>query len=245
MAKTRHRKKRSTAPWVVGLVALLAVAAGVLTVAALRPVPEPTGVADYTPAPAPTTDPRPYVAFIGDSYTVGTGATSAGASYADVVAREMKWTAYRIGDVGSGYVLPGKNGQTERDLIASADLRRSSAVILATGYNDGNPDRVDYRGLVMSAISDVRAKNPTAQIVLVGPWAPKGSYTSSPAEVSRILSEVAASEGAVFISPESWLTDPSLIASDGIHPNDAGHQAIGVAMAGALRDAGVTLYPAP
>jgi hypothetical protein len=132
---------------------VVAMATAALAVAALAGVAL-SGPSDPPPAVAATpsasaqadvaaggdTSPRTTparVAYLGDSYTVGTGATTAADGWVSLLDDVFGWRGMNLGCGGSGYVSPGGScGKTYDERIADVVASRPDAVVVSGGLND-------------------------------------------------------------------------------------------------------------
>ena len=71
-----------------------------------------------------------------------------------------------------------------------------------------------------------RATAPGAKLLVIGPPWPTADVPPAVLQIRDVLGMQAGMAGATFIDPiaERWFVDrPDLIAPDGVHPTDAGH----------------------
>lgn len=174
-----------------------------------------------------------YVA-LGDSYTIGTS-----------VAEAERWPnqlAERVGKldlVGN----PAVNGYTSADLIDEElpllDGLQPELVTVLIGVNDvvqGVSD-LHYAGNVAIILEELRTRLPAERILCVATpdytLTPQGAGFGDPAQqsdaivrVNAILREACEARGMPFV-PEIFeisqmvRDDPSMVASDGLHPSGA------------------------
>jgi lysophospholipase L1-like esterase len=215
--------------WGLALVAAVALMAGCAPVAGAgsgsSPDPSATEgfglVPDVEPA---STDPdAPLVGFYGDSYTLGTGASAREKRWSTIVCQKRGWNEFNPSVNGLGFV----NNRRDLDLPQLIIDQRPDIVIVTMGLNDNFsyarvPDR-QIRDAIAGDLARLAATG--ARIVVVEPfW-----YTDRrPESVEVIIGWVhdeADAVGADWISGASrWLEGhPEWMASDGLHPNDAGY----------------------
>jgi lysophospholipase L1-like esterase len=206
------------------------------------PPPVSEKVASYLAHP-PTAAPaaiQPTTVFIGDSYTVGAGATGEAKGWAYVAARSLDWFPYISADAASGYITPGKRGLTLDELITTAKPEIAPTyVVIASGYNDSASDEVLLSDAINADLDAAKAKWKTAKLIVIGPWAPNGTVNENQSTARDLLKTAAAERKAVFIDPisEGWFKTPGMIGNDKIHPNDAGHRILGENAAAAIKAA--------
>lgn len=197
----------------------------------------------------------PRVLMSGDSYTEGTGATSAGFPMARWLSWYMGWPdLWRAGSGSTGYYFDGTRlalvDRYANDLIA----QDPDVLILAYGINDRTTWLTDSAAVLAAATTvynAVVAGLPDTEIIVVGPWSPKGEgfIPDGLVAMDAALQELAEGHGWRYISPiqEGWITGNGTtaaptgngnadlyITSDGSHPSDAGHEYLAWRLAGHL-----------
>ncbi len=179
-------------------------------------------------------------AFIGDSYTSGTGGTASENRWTALLAADQGWMADNFGVGGTGYanrsLEAGKPAYYEQvpEVVATGD----GIIIVSGGRNDLGLWLSDPVGTAMH-ISDtfngLRAGAPNGRILALNPW---WDDDPSPIELQSLSDAVQAAVTAVhgeFIQTGQPLAaHPEFVIEDGVHPNDAGHAALAAATANAL-----------
>ncbi|MGX5714857.1 SGNH/GDSL hydrolase family protein [Arthrobacter sp. MAHUQ-56] len=227
-----------------GLVVLaLATAGGVAGAFANNeaPAPVPGQVQSYYEAHAtkPTLrspTPRPVIAFIGDSYTQGVGASAKGTRWAEQVAASLGMYAENLGRGGTGYVtVAGKNGcgldvcPNYLQMVPQVIKIKPTTVVVAGGQNDFQAfakDSASVTAAVENTFTDLRAALPNTKIVAVGPstpWTVDASVVAFDLAVQRAARKVDATYVSL-IEPNVITKD--VILKDGAHVNDVGHKAL-------------------
>lgn len=229
------------------IIGLLAVLAATMVVLAMQHVDSSRAAAGATARPAPTfasDDQRPIAAFLGDSYTAGTGASPVSKRWTTLLAGQMGWQERNEGAGGTGYVVTASEsgcGQSFCDnyLGRVGDVVKDAPdiIVVAGGQNDfakyqTDPDAV--RKNIGKVFDQLHEKLPNAKIIAVGP-----STTSAVAPqvtgLDQAVRESAAKVGAQYISLiEPNVVDPAWVTSDGGHVNNDGHAAIAKRIADAL-----------
>lgn len=210
----RPARRRASRPALLGLLAVLT-SAGLVACAA------------PAAAPAPPEGDGPVVAFYGDSYTLGTGASDLSLRWSTVISEERGWREYNPSVNGLGYI-------NNRSTFGDGDLpdliieQQPDIVFVTMGLNDNfSYDRVGER--IQEQMNDdidilVEAL-PEARFIVVEPfW-----YTDERPESVEIIigwqREMAERIDADYIAGASrWIEGrPELMAADGLHPNDDGY----------------------
>ncbi len=167
------------------------------------------------------------VAFYGDSYTLGTGATDPELRWSTIICESRGWSEFNPSVNGLGFI-------NNRSIFGDGDLPSlviaddPDIVFVTMGLNDNfSFDRAADR--IKAQIADdfarLKAGLPDARFIVVEPfW-----YTDErPESVETIIGwvrDAAADIGADYISGAShWIEGhPEFMASDGLHPNDEGY----------------------
>ncbi|KRE25899.1 SGNH/GDSL hydrolase family protein [Agromyces sp. Soil535] len=204
-------------------VALLVAAASVAVLAACSP-------GAYESGPVPASDGAPIVAFYGDSYTRGTGASSPERRWSTIIAEDRGWYEFNPSVDGLGFVNNRGFGADLIDQIVEHDPP-PDIVIVTMGLNDNfsmPAGAGDIQAAIDADLERLREELPAARLVVVEPfW-----YTDErPDSVDRIIGwveDAARRVGADHIDGAShWLEGhPEWMAADGIHPNDEGYAEI-------------------
>ena len=211
------------------------------------------GLAACTPGPATAPQPSPgatTVAFYGDSYTRGTGASAPDKRWSTIISAERGWTEINRSENGLGFVnRRASMGAGLDDIPAQIIEDRPDIVFVTMGLNDNfSYDRAadEIRAAIDSDLDRLRAGLPDARIIVVEPfW-----YTDErPESVDVIIGwvrDAADRIGADHIAGASrWLdghyadSPDSWMAADGLHPDDTGYAHLAERMDAELRTLGL------
>jgi lysophospholipase L1-like esterase len=233
--------------------AVLTAAALVLTGCAAQSSPPVSAkVQDYynknvanRKATTPTTEAAKKVAFIGDSYTAGSGASSPENRWTTRLATSRGWEEINLGSGGTGYLVTSKasDGSVRKnyqDRIVAAVKAKPDVVLVTGGGNDLALNPVDVVAAVRDFYPALRKALPEAQIIAVNPlW----GATEIPAGLTDVQAAVKSSVsgvGGTFVDiGQPLVGHPELVIADKVHPNDQGAGEIA-----ALTDAALTKSPA-
>lgn len=197
------------------------------------------------PAPDTTAPPGdgPVVAFYGDSYTLGTGASDPSMRWSALISESRGWREFNPSVNGLGFVNHRSDFGAD-DLPALVIAQRPDIVFVTMGLNDnfsfaGRAELI--RETITADLTRLRDALPSARIIVVEPfW-----YTEErPGSVQTIIGwveDAAAEIDADWIPGAShWLdghyagSDDSWMAADGIHPSDSGYRHMAERMDAAL-----------
>jgi len=183
-----------------------------------------------TDSPSPATG-GPRVAFYGDSYTLGTGASDPAKRWSTVISAERGWDEFNPSVNGLGFVnnrssTPPDYGPDDEVPLVIADDPDILFITMGLNDNFSMPERADeIQDAISTDLRTLKDALPETRILVVEPfW-----YTDDrPDSVETVIGWVrAAAEeiGADWIPGAShWIEGhPEWMAADGLHPNDQGY----------------------
>ena len=188
--------------------------------------------------PDPTEKPRDpnatRVAFYGDSYTLGTGASEQSLRWSTTVCDQRGWSEFNPSVNGLGFInnrsIFGDGDEPSQVIDDNPDI-----VFITMGLNDNFSFAVkadEIRAKITDDFDRMKLALPDARFIVVEPfW-----YTDErPASVQTIIGwvrDAAAVIDADYIPGASrWIEGhPEWMASDGLHPNDEGYAEMAVRM---------------
>lgn len=173
---------------------------------------------------------RALIAFLGDSYTQGTGAPTVARNWSAAAAAQLRMDAWSDGVGGAGWNGTGAGAPAARVAKGLAVLTRAPDVIVtALGYNDAGGDLATLRAHYDTTVAAIRAAWPDAQLVTLGPWTPLGPTTALTA-IKTALQERAVAHRVPFLDLEAMIGVGNrgiYTAADNVHPTAAGHLYLG------------------
>lgn len=184
-----------------------------------------------SPAPAVT------ALFVGDSYTEGVGlAAPRTERWSALVSAQYGWSEVHAACSGSGYTRQGLLcGTTYVERLPSLGAIDADVVVIWGGVNDAGATPDDAAAAARDTIAAYAKAFPDAELVVIS-----AVYFASP-EPPALAAINVALPVAVTQTSGTWIDigplfaeDPSLLGTDGLHPNAAGHRAISDAVIAAL-----------
>lgn len=169
---------------------------------------------------------RPVVAFLGDSFTIGTGATSKERAWPKLLADSMGWQERNFGFGGTNYGTPGdlKGGTSYVERVAAIVAANPATVIVSSA---GNTLGEDQREGIRETFEALRAGLPKAKIIATSPYTGSGAFDGRAAAFGdEIRSGVEAVGGTYLDIGHPLEGREDAISKDGVHPNDIGYQVI-------------------
>lgn len=184
------------------------------------------------------------IAVISDSYTNGTNFGGQGPrswpvqAWRALAAQGVPVASDVAAEGRAGYIVRGDHGSIFRDLTARAVRPDDALVVFFGSRNDEGVDPMQLSGAAHDAFMLARATAPGAKLLVIGPPWPTADVPPDVLQIRDVLGFQAGMVGATFIDPiaERWFMDrPDLIAPDGVHPTDAGHDYLAALIAPRIR----------
>ncbi|HOB56949.1 MAG TPA: SGNH/GDSL hydrolase family protein [Rhodoglobus sp.] len=185
----------------------------------------------------------PRVAFYGDSYTLGTGASDPSLRWSSIICAERGWQEFNPSVNGLGFVN-NRATDGEGDLPALVIANDPSIVFITMGLNDNfSYDRAanQIRLRITEDFTRLATALPDARFIVVEPFWYTDRRPESVEVIIGWVRDAAAAIGADYIPGAShWIEGhPEWMASDGLHPNDAGYAAMATRMDAELTKLGL------
>lgn len=183
------------------------------------------------------------VAFYGDSYTLGTGASDPARRWSTIVSDERNWQEFNPSVNGLGfYTNRGFPGQP--DLPTSIIAFEPEIVFVTMGLNDNFSFDEAASSIHRAIDADLQRLDrelPDARIIVVEPFWYTDERPDSVDQIINWVAEAAEGIGADYIPGASrWIEGhPEWMAADGLHPNDEGYAEMARRMNEALRELGL------
>jgi lysophospholipase L1-like esterase len=178
---------------------------------------------------------------MGDSYTVGIGATQGSFNMFRVMCDCLGIEGIADGISGAGWtsIQDGRVPPERVDMKLGAITRTPDLVFFSMGYNDAAVGRTEQlKENIRLSYKRVRELCPAALVINIGPATPLGRVgiitTIRQAEI-----EVCEDLNIPFIDVDDWVSAANksmYTGGDGVHPTDAGHAYLGVRIAQAVSE---------
>ncbi|MFP7759637.1 SGNH/GDSL hydrolase family protein [Marisediminicola sp. LYQ85] len=217
----------------LGLVALI----GAVVVPLLLPGDD-SGDADAVVDPN-----APVVAFYGDSYTLGTGASDPAERWSTRIAEDRGWTEFNPSVNGLGFVNNRQSFDGD-DLPALIIAEDPDIVFVTMGLNDNfSYDRAaaDIETQITRDFDRLTEGLPDARFIVVEPfWYTEERPDSVETIIGWVRDAAAAIDADYIPGASTWIRgQDEFMAPDGLHPNDAGYGHMAELMDAALVDLGL------
>ena len=223
------------APLTVILVAVTLLHKPPPPVSAVVPMGSQTTIQPAQPSPTPsasaTTRPK-LVAFLGDSYAFGYGASKPSKRWVNLVSLNEGWSEANLSQEATNYSTAGEPAFTSyRARLGAVVATGAQIVVVSGGRNDVGVGAAQFREDVRATFAGIRAGLPKARLIVVSPtWGNDPAPEPMTALISIVKAE-AKRAGATYLDiGEPMFGHSSMMDVDGWHPNDAGHAAIAAAV---------------
>lgn len=215
------RPRRSA--FIIGVLAVLAVVVGGGIVVGSRGSESPDDTPAGNVAPG-----GPVVAFYGDSYTLGTGASDPSKRWSTIVSADRGWNEVNPSVNGLGFVNNRDMLPAGGDLVDAVIASDPDILFVTMGLNDNfsMPARADeVHAAIIADFTKLRAALPQTRIIVVEPFWYTDERPASLTTISGWVADEAVVIGADRIEGAShWIEGhPEWMADDGLHPNDDGY----------------------
>ena len=183
------------------------------------------------------------VSFYGDSYTLGTGASSPAKRWSTIVSKERNWNEFNPSVNGLGFVNNRSDfgeGDEPSEIIAS----KPDIVFITMGLNDNfsyDFAANEIKSQITNDFARLKKALPDARFIVVEPFWYTDDRPDSVEVISNWVKDAASGIDADYIPGASrWIQGhPEWMAADGLHPNDDGYAAMAMQMDAALTTLGL------
>ncbi|HAY0385873.1 TPA: SGNH/GDSL hydrolase family protein [Escherichia coli] len=176
----------------------------------------------------PSGNRRPLAWQMGDSYTVGIGATQASYNDFRVMCDALGLDGIADGISGSGWTST-QDGRVppERIRLKLGNItRQPQYVFLSLGYNDAGTEAMDtLTENFTETVEEIRRLCPLAKIIVIGPATPLGATTALDT-IREVLMTCSDALGVPFVDMRNVVNSSNrtlYTGSDGVHPSNDGH----------------------
>lgn len=220
--------------WLIVPAVLVVVVIGIIVSMQFSSAPKP----DTTQPATSATGER--VAFYGDSYTLGTGASAEDKRWSTTISRQRNWQEFNPSVNGLGFIN-NRTDFNDGDLPSLVIADKPDIVFITMGLNDNFSYDYSAEAIQQQITLDfTRLKDalPNARFIVVEPFWYTDDRPPSVDIISSWVKDAAAAIDADYIPGAShWIEGhPEWMADDGLHPNDDGYAAMAVQMDAALKN---------
>jgi acyl-CoA thioesterase I len=193
--------------------------------------------ASPTPPPTPPVhaSAKPVVAFLGDDYTAGTGASTQSARFTSLVCKVLRLTEKNFGVNGSGYANTAAGTGDYLARVAAVVAAKPDIVVVSGGRRDVFDDTATAAANASKLFGDLRANLPHAVLVAVAPMWGDSAPQPALADIAGGIKAAVTAAGGTYLDISDPLRGHPTWMADAADPNDAGYAAIATAVETALK----------
>lgn len=185
------------------------------------------GVTACTSSPTTPEGDGPVVAFYGDSYTSGMGASDPSKRWSTIICEQRGWAEFNPSVAGLGFVNY-RTAVGDGDVPSLIIEQDPSIVIVTLGLNDTFSFEFaasDIKQNIEDDFERFSTELPDARIIVVEPFWHADARPESLETIAGWVRDAAAAIDADYIAGASeWLQGhPEWMSWDGLHPNDEGY----------------------
>jgi acyl-CoA thioesterase I len=174
--------------------------------------------------------PRPVVAFLGDDWTNGRGASKPSKDFVHLIAADLRLGAHAFGTDFGGYARPGTDHRTYASLLPAV-VRVAPAVVVVSG---GRNDVTDYAPTMATAATAIfrslHQQLPKATLIAIAPlWGDSDHPAKLQPIAAAVKAAVAAGHGSYWEVPDPLHGHHDWMANEA-DPNDRGYAALAAAL---------------
>ena len=170
------------------------------------------------------------VAFYGDSYTLGTGASSPDKRWSTIVSEKRNWNEFNPSVNGLGFVA-NRSEFGDGDVPSLIIDEKPEIVFVTMGLNDNflyDFAADDIRSQIPADLDRMKEALPDARFIVVEPfWYTEDRPQSVDVIIGWVEDAAAAIDADYIAGASRWIEGhPEWLADDELHPNDEGYAAM-------------------
>lgn len=178
---------------------------------------------------------EPLIAFLGDDWTAGTGATGRPKRFTTLVCAQIGAREKNFGVAGTGYAKSSASGGAYESRIAAVVAAHPQIVVVSGGRNDNVDAPATAAAHARALFATLHTKLPDALLIAIAPfWGDSDLPPSMVALGAAVQDGVTAAGGTYLDVPDPIHGHPSFM-KDLADPNDQGYAAIAAALAPELQ----------
>lgn len=191
-------------------------------------------------APVNTLKPSPpplgTVAFLGDDYTAGVGASTPGNGFATQLGYRLDVNVRIFGVPGADYARPrGHPRRTYASEVPRVVASKLDVVVVSGGRNDLTDSLATFATSARQLFATLHAKLPHAVLAAVAPWWGDSPHPPELRVLDAPIRAAVLAAGGHYLNLPDPLTGHKDWMANLADPNDAGYRALAASLAPALR----------
>ncbi len=172
----------------------------------------------------------PTIAFLGDDWTAGIGASAKAKRFTTLVCTQLQVIERNFGLNGAGYAKAGTSGGDYRSQVAKIVAAEPTIVVVSGGRNDYSDDAATTAAAAHAMFANLRTKLPDAKLVAIAPFWGDSDLPPEMVALSNAVRKAVTDAGGTYVD----ITDPvhghPNYMADDADPNNQGYAAIAAAL---------------
>jgi lysophospholipase L1-like esterase len=197
--------------------------------------PSSTSRQSTTTAPTTAAPATVRLAFLGDDYTAGSGASSRNAGWTARVSAALDVTATTVSADGAGYATAGAGGKSYQDLVDEVAAAKPQIVVVSGGRNDVTQTPAQVRIAAQKVFANLHTLLPDAKLVAIAPWWGDSPHPRKLTKVDTAVQTAVEAVHGVYLDIADALRGHPTWMADLADPNDRGYRAIATSVTGPLQ----------
>jgi lysophospholipase L1-like esterase len=195
-----------------------------------RSTADPPASSPAAPTSTATKQSEPIVAFLGDDWTAGTGASSRDHRFTTIVSHDLQLDGRNFGADGTGYAMATSADGAYASRVAAVAAAHPDVVVVAGGRNDANDSAATVAARARSLFRRLHAKLPRATLVAIAPMWGDSARPATLRHIGVAVKHAVTAVGGTYLDlPDPIRGHPRFMA-DAADPDDAGYAAIAAAL---------------
>lgn len=174
---------------------------------------------------------EPVVAFLGDDWTAGIGATREAKRFTTLVSTALNVQELNFGVDGTGYAKSSAAGGSYRSRIDEIAAANPQVVVVSGGRNDSSDDADTLAAHAEELFAKLREKLPNTVLVAVAPFWGDSDLPPELVALGTAIEKGVTDVGGTYLDIEDPIHNHPEFMADLADPNNKGYAAIAEALA--------------
>lgn len=170
------------------------------------------------------------VAFLGDDWTAGTGASHKRKRFTTLLASALGVDEQNFGVDGTGYAKPSDSDGAYRSRVAAVVAADPQVVVVSGGRNDQSDDAATAADEVHRLFATLHTKLPSAVLIAVAPFWGDSDLPPEMVALGDAVKQAVTDAGGTYLDLEDPIHGHPDFMADDADPNDQGYAAIAAAL---------------
>jgi lysophospholipase L1-like esterase len=195
----------------------------------------PVSGSDPAPPSGSADGGTPTVAFLGDDWTVGSGASTKAKRWTSLVSKALDLHEVNLGVEGAGYAQKVADDGSYSGQVAGAVKADPDVVVVSGGRNDAYLTPATVKADATELFADLHAKLPRARIVAVAPFWGDSAFPAPLTAIAKTIRTAVTAAGGTYLDIADPIRGHPEDMSDAADPDDSGYAAVAKAVEPELR----------